>query len=367
MNESNHDPRQPQAASGDDDADVARALRLAAALRPSSERRAAAFERVHAEWRAAVASRPATSQPANPLPPSSVMTQPERRSPWRLALAASVAAAAIALALLIAGPGARSERVAVALAVSGARVSLQGSGVVDHWLGRERVLAANAAVQSGDALSTGDGTAVLLKIGQTLTLRVAPQSSLRFDAPDEITLLRGQVYVDSGAGSGSRQLLTVATAFARVQHVGTRYLIRLLPAALEVAVREGRVRVSSGAAAAPAEAGAGERLRLDGGTGAISRDRIAPSATDWAWLGQIPAPVAIDGETLDNFLAWYAAESGRRVDFGDATQRSRLGSVRLRGNVTGLSPDQALDAVAAIADLTIRHDADRVTIDAAAR
>lgn len=359
MSESTDDPRQPQAAPGDDDTDVARALRLAAAPRPSAERRAAAFERVHAEWRAAVAP---------PQQPVVAPPQPTRRPAWRITLAASVAAAAIAIALVAGGPAARSERVAVAKVVAGRQATLQGSGALDRWLGRERVLAANAVVQSGDSLSTGDATAALLQIGPTLTLRVAPQSQLRFDAPDEVTLLRGQIYVDADAGTGRGRPLTVVTAYGRVQHVGTRYLVRLLPAALEVAVREGRVQVLAAAADAPAEAGAGERLRLDGGSGVITRGSIAASAADWAWLAAIPAPVGIDGETLDSFLEWYAAESGRRVELGDdAAERARLGSIRLRGSVAGSSPDEALDSVAAIADLVVRRDAGRVTIDAARR
>jgi ferric-dicitrate binding protein FerR (iron transport regulator) len=360
------DPLQPAAAPQDDDADVARVLRLAAAPMPSPSRRAAAFERVHAEWRAALtdaASAPAGgARPAGD--PAEIVPRATRRAAWRNALAAGVAAAALGVVLWATGATARPATLAIAQAVSGPQATLLGSSPLDRLFGRGRGLAADAAIRAGDAVATGEGTAALLQVGPGLALRLAPGSRLRFDTAEQVTLLSGQVYVEADTGAGTPAPLTVATAYARVRHVGTRYLVRVLPATLDVAVREGRVQLSR-AATAPVEAGAGERLRLDGATGTIARERVAPSGEAWGWLGRIPAPVSIDGATLGRFLEWYTAESGRRVEFGAAAMRERAAAIRLRGSVAGLTPDEALDSVAASADLRVERGADRVTIDAA--
>ncbi|MCU0757570.1 MAG: FecR family protein [Steroidobacteraceae bacterium] len=370
MSGSGEDPRLPADAAPRDDADVARVLRLAAAApRPSPERRAVAFERVHAEWRAALAAAtpPDAARAVDDERPTAAVPRAGWSAPWRGALAASVAAAALGVGLWATGLAGRPGAVAVATRIAGPQATLQGSAPLDRLLGRGHGLAAGTVVRAGDSLVTGPGTAALLRAGPGLALRLAPDSRLRFDASDEVTLLRGQLYVEADGRAVTPAPLTVATVHGRVRHVGTRYLVRVRPATLDVAVREGRVQVSGVAASAPVEAGAGERLRLDGATGAIDREPVAAAGADWGWLGRIPTPVSIDGETLGRFLEWYAAESGRRVEFGAAATRADAEGIRLRGSVAGLTPDEALDSVAATADLSVERGPDRVTIDAADR
>lgn len=354
MSEARDNQRPGAGEPGEEDADVARVVRLAARAPIDAARREAAYRRVHADWRAAIASgaTPASAQ---------------RRPPWRVALVASVLGALTALGLILRGPPSPPQTVAVAVAVTGSRVALQGGGMVDRWFGRERALTAAATVSVGESLSTAADAAALMRIGAALTVRVAPGSELRFDASDRISLLRGQLYVDSGASDGPSAPLVVSTPYADVRHVGTRYLVRLGPAALEVAVRAGRVRVAAHAAVSSAEADAGEALRVASGSALIERGTVARSGADWAWLERIPAPIVIEGETLQRFLDWYAAETGYEVVLADASDRERLGAIRLRGNVAGLRPDEALDAVAASAGLTVHRMGERVSVDAAGR
>lgn len=342
-----------------DDADLARVVRLAARAPLSAERRAAAYARVHAEWRTAVAARSGESPRRPP--------GPQGRPVWRAALAASAAAALLGGGLLWLSTSGPPPTMAVALTVVGSRAALQGNGLLDRWFGRERALVAQTAVRVGDSLATASDTAALLRVGTALTLRVAPDSQLRFDAPERVTLLRGRLYVDSGARTGRGAPLVVSTAWADVQHIGTRYLVQLTPVRLEVAVREGRVQLARDDGSAPAQAGAGEGLRVMPSTSAIERFETRTHGPQWAWLEAIPAPLDIEGATLERFLEWYAAESGRRIVFGSALERERLGATRLSGSVAGLSPDEALDAVAAIADLSVRRDSEQVIVEPARR
>jgi ferric-dicitrate binding protein FerR (iron transport regulator) len=335
----------------DDEAQLARVLRRAARVPEiPAERRAAAFERVHAEWRTA------TERSAR------------RWTPLRAGLAASVAATLVAVTLLsgrLAGPA--GADVAVALAANGTELSVGRSGWLDRWRAPVGTLQSGAVLQTADVLTTGASSAALLRVGPVLTLRVAPESQLRFDSADRVTLLRGQLYVDSGARSGIATALTVATALGEVQHVGTRYLVRAGSGSLEVAVREGRVRLSGFEAATRAEAAAGQRLRLGAGGRSIERGALAADDSAYGWLAAIPTPIDIEGRTLGAFLDWYSAETGRAVVLGQGDAASTLRDVRLSGRVAGLSPDQALDTVAAVADLTISRDESGVRIGGAAR
>jgi ferric-dicitrate binding protein FerR (iron transport regulator) len=345
-----------QSPQGETDAQLARVLRLAPRVpEVSAERRAAAFERVHEDWRAA------TSRPAR-------RWTPLRAVPSRGALAAGLAAMLVATTLWVGRAAVPAgDEIAVAMTVSGAELAVGGAGWFDRWRSPAQALHAGTALHAADVLTTGPASVALLRVGPVLTLRVAPQSQLRFDGVDRVTLLRGQVYVDSHSGSGVATALTVATPLGDVQHVGTRYLVRAGAAAIEVGVREGRVRLSGVEPGVAAEAVAGERLRLAADADAIERSVLAGNDAAYAWLAEIPAPIDIEGQTLATFLQWYAAETGRTVVLGSGEQAAPLGSVRLSGSVAGLTPEQALETVAAVADLSVSVATGVVQVDSAGR
>jgi ferric-dicitrate binding protein FerR (iron transport regulator) len=277
-----------------------------------------------------------------------------------LALAASVVVALLAVGLFIgrgAGP-AGAGTLATVESVSGGSVTLQPAGWLSRWSRGAEALRAGVALHRDELVETGPESVAMLRVGPGLTLRVAPGSRLRFESADRLALTRGQVYVDAGAGAVAAAGLRVATPYGDVEHVGTRYLARLEGSALEVAVREGRVRVSSpGSASGAAEAAAGEALRVTGPSAAVERRAIEPYGPAWAWLDAIPSALAIEGATLAQFLEWYAAETGREIEFADPAQRERAARIRLRGDVAGLAPDRALDAVAATVELAVARDA----------
>jgi ferric-dicitrate binding protein FerR (iron transport regulator) len=323
-----------------DEAAVGRVVRLARRYpAPSPQRRQAAFERVQAEWREATAPR-------------------QRRWATRpVAIAASVVVALLAAGLFVARGGAGGPTVANVEAVSGSEGTVAGAG----WLARVTradELQAGAALQAGELVATGAQTVARLRVGPSLELRVAGGSQLRFDAADRLTLLRGQVYVDSGAATGASSRLVVSTVHGDVQHVGTRYLARVDGASLEVAVREGRVRVErAGRAPIAAEAVAGESLQIGDASQTIARRKVALHGDAWAWLAAMPAAFDVEGATLDRFLAWYEAETGRSVVFTDEARRDRAASITLRGRIAGLTPDQALAAIAPTVEMQVARDA----------
>lgn len=341
-----HDERN----DADDDPELARLLRRAPRPLPvPAERRAIAFETVRAEWRSA------TSRSTR------------RWTPLRTGLAASAAALLVATLLLGRGWDAAGAEVAVAMTVSGAEVSAAGSGLLARWTAPPRGLQQGGALRAAELLTTGSTSAAMLRVGSTLTLRVAPQSQLRFDSADSVTLLRGELYVDSGARGGITAPLLVATAHGIVQHVGTRYLVRAGSSDVTVAVREGRVRLTGAAGRLRAEASAGEQLRIAADAERIERGALAADDAVYAWLSSIPAPIEVEGQTLSTFMAWYSAETGRDIQFTDGAAAAVLSNVQLRGSVAGLTPDQALDAVAAVADLAVSRSPAGIRIEGVRR
>ena len=343
-----------EGSKGDDDGLLARAVRDAARLEPAS---AQARERVRAaaqaQWRASLPSAPV----ATGLEPPGGVDAP-RRTRWPLALAASVVVALVAggLSWQSARLDAVGAAVAVAEVVRGA-VSLSSPGLVGP---REAALLASASVATRQVVSTGVDGAALLRLGPGLTLRLAANSRLAVTGASEVALEAGTAYVDADPRYGA-QPLTVDTPLGSVRHLGTQYLVSAAASRVEVAVREGRVELSGSAGRAPQQAQAGEALRV-AASGEVERDPVGHDDSRWAWLGSVPLPFELQGASLAAFLGWYARESGSAVTFAGRADEARARDVVLSGSIAGLSPDEALQVVAASAGLAANRDAGRVVL-----
>ncbi len=348
----------------DDERGIARAMqRLPRHPAASAAKRAAAFERVRAEWRAALVPREGEGLvPQDMRFDGAIRTTAltRTRPAWPRALAASVLLAALGVGVITAtGPLASPTTFATVEVVSGTPELRRPESWLAHWTQarwgvRPQRIAVADELRVGDELRTAANAGAILQLAPTLALRVAPGSVLRFEARDRVALTRGRVYVESSAGVGRPAAdLLLRTPFGDVAHLGTRYLAEVTDDGLAVAVREGRVRlVPVAAPQAPAvEARAGEGLRVARVGASVQRQSVVPHDERWAWLAALPAPIDIENLTLDRFLSWYAAESGRVVEFGSEAARSRFGTTRLRGSVSGLAPDRALDVVLASIDL----------------
>jgi ferric-dicitrate binding protein FerR (iron transport regulator) len=220
-------------------------------------------------------------------------------------------------------------------------------------------LAPRATLAAHDSLASGAAGGALLRLGPGLTLRLAAGSRLAFDAAGSVTLEAGTVYVDADPARGP-QPLAVGTRWGVVSHLGTQYSVGADGARLEVAVREGRVRLARDGAA-PVEARRGELLRV-ATSGAVQRETLARDDARWAWIADLPTAFDTDGASLAGFLAWYARETGRGVVFADPADAARAADVRLAGSIAGLAPEQALDVVAASTGLDVQRDAARLVL-----
>jgi hypothetical protein len=126
-------------------------------------------------------------------------------------------------------------------------------------------------------------------------------------------------------------------------------------------VREGLVAI--GQRGSDVVGKAGERLTLQGGQ--VSRSALASNAGSWAWVGSITPPFAIEGRSVDEFLAWAGRETGRRVVYSSAEAAQRARAIVLKGSVSGLTPDAAVTAVLSTTTLRPELDDGRIRVDAA--
>jgi ferric-dicitrate binding protein FerR (iron transport regulator) len=195
--------------------------------------------------------------------------------------------------------------------------------------------------------------------------------ALRLDADTELTLARldraalerGAVYVDSGdAGGGRSADLELATPAGSIAHLGTQYQARVLDGSLAVGVREGRIRVTSPAGDAFADAG--ERLVIE--DGALTREPLARTDADWQWIADVTPPFTLEGRTVEELLVWAARETGRTVVYASPEAARRAQAVRLSGTVEGLAPDEAVAAALSTTSLRPAIAAEHIRVEAAA-
>ena len=236
-----------------------------------------------------------------------------------------------------------AERVARVVAVHGAPTSAGAR------LSPGLELRAGALVETGPA-----GDRLALRTEEGLALRLDAGTRLRLDGARAVTLERGALYLDSGAG---RLSIAVTTALGVVRDVGTRFEVRLLeddPPALRVRVRDGAIELA--AAGGTASAKAGEELTL-ARNGRLERRAAAPHGPDWDWVIEAGPPFELEGRSLAEFLAWVELETGWRVAYDDPSLETTAATITLHGSLGELNAAAAPDVVLPGARLDHRLEA----------
>lgn len=202
---------------------------------------------------------------------------------------------------------------------------------------------------------------IALRMESGHSVRLDQDSSVVFGPNRELELLKGGVYIDSGA-QGAVDSLVVRTSLGTVQEIGTQYEVRIEtgPAdALRVRVREGRISLRTSSESHAAERGEELKLRADG---AVERRSVAPYDPEWSWVVSTAPSFDIEDRTLESFLEWASRETGLEVEFGDPSlaHSATIESVYLP--VAGLTPGQALEAVLPASNLDYRIQDGRLLI-----
>lgn len=318
-----------------DDNDAVARLILAAGRRagPSPEAIARMREAVHAQWQQGL----------------------RRRARQRLfAMAASVL-------LVVAGGLLVATRTSLGMPGGGALVAsvagpASGLAIDAGWRGWLRPARNAGDLFPGDVVTTraDAGTTVLRLPDERTVLRVAASTQLAWTGRGKLRLLSGRVYVDTGAGAEGHAAapLQILAGEAVVEHVGTRFITAFDGATVDVAVRDGQVRVTTDGQVA--ELARGELARL-AATGAIVKAAGAAAGTEWDWVDAAAPRIAVDNQDLLSVLRLLSFEAGIELVFADATAESRAGTTILHGPPVDLPPRAAIQAILATTSLTARE------------
>jgi hypothetical protein len=215
------------------------------------------------------------------------------------------------------------------------------------------------AVQLGDTLQTASGQGIGVTLHGGLSLRIAENSGLRFNESDSFTLLTGQVYADSGQRIYRDRPITIRTAAGSVTDIGTQFAVKFVDDELSVAVREGKVDISSGRQTHTALAGEKVSLAADN---ELVMDQISANDESWDWAVSLAPGFEIEDKSLLDFLKWAARETGRELIFSNDDLRIAAMKATLHGSVSDFTPEQATEAVLSTTGFDYQIDEHRITI-----
>jgi ferric-dicitrate binding protein FerR (iron transport regulator) len=210
-------------------------------------------------------------------------------------------------------------------------------------------------LSAGEVIRTGQAGGAALRLSGGTGIRIDSDSEVGLVSAGVVTLEAGAVYVDSGRSGGGG--VRVRTPLGDIRDVGTQFEVRLASGTLEVNVREGRVQLRLPGRSEQASVGESLTLTREGRLERAERPSHGPG---WDWVVSLATPFGIEGRSLDDFLAWVARESGRRVRFQgvDAQARRQV----LHGSLEGLGPIPALEVVLPTCGLAWRLDDDAILV-----
>ena len=213
----------------------------------------------------------------------------------------------------------------------------------------EIIARASLPVHSGTTLATSEGR-VALTFGDSLSLRIDRQTRLRFDSRNQVTLLEGALYVDSG-GVNTVPALRIETPAGVVRHVGTQFQVQVIGGTTRVRVREGRVLLER-ASGVPTDIAAGDELRVAGDD--LRWQRGLPSfGAEWEWSAAIAPALEIENRPLAEFLTWMSREHGWQVQYSDETLQHRTLDIRLHGSLDQLDTAAMLERVSLVTAVSL--------------
>lgn len=220
---------------------------------------------------------------------------------------------------------------------------------------------ANSGAQThfyvGDEISTGSTGGARLTLPNDLQVRLASNTRVRGSAIDQLVLVAGGLYVDSGARHAA---LSISTPYGAVSHVGTRYQLQATRDQLTIRVRDGAVRLTT-------VQGNTQQLSAQGqlqvsASGQIQRSTVTPYGDEWAWVDALAPHFNIENRSLDELLNWAATETGRIVSYADEATQALAKHTVLHGASDTFTPAQAIEVIPPTADFTARWTAERLLV-----
>ena len=221
---------------------------------------------------------------------------------------------------------------------------------VDRVLGEVRIAdqlaTAGSAIAADTVITTGAEGRIALRMSGGQSLRIDADSSFILHSPNHVSLESGAIYIDTAFAENAEPIL-VSTPFGTAQDIGTQFQVRLTASMLVVGVRDGQVEVEqTGQPSLSIDKGYFVEMDL---AGEPEKHLLESDDPDWEWIETIRPEFEIQDSSLEQYLRWYAHESGLTLDWADEASETNARTTILSGTISGSSLDESLLVVKQVA------------------
>jgi len=193
---------------------------------------------------------------------------------------------------------------------------------------------------AGFTVETPDETTrVALRLPNGQSVRIDGATRVVLVSPALLELQRGALYVDSTRLDN----LVIRTKAGSFTPIGTQFEVRVDESTTRLRIREGRVAFDRENRRDVATAG--EELSVDA-RGNIARAPLRADDPQWQWVIALAKLPAIEGQTLEWFLRFFARQQGWKLEYASPSASELASKTILHGTVEGMSLDDALRTVA---------------------
>ncbi len=214
-----------------------------------------------------------------------------------------------------------------------------------------------AAIEGGAVVETGSESGLALGWHDGGSLRIDENTTVVFEAVNQIYLEYGRVYFDSEEGplpsrpanSGAFEL-SIRTDHGVIRHLGTQYMTRVGADELVISVREGVVSIDGNVTA---RASAGQQFAISASGSLTISD--TNGVDDWEWVEKSTPAVNLDGRFVAEALEWVSRESGRTIQYASAEAELLARTETLHGDFD-MEPSRALEIFMMTVDLSARKE-----------
>ena len=225
----------------------------------------------------------------------------------------------------------------------------------------ERIEVGDRLIEN-DILETSLDSRIALALEDGQSVRLDDNSRVRVMTAGRFELASGALYVDSGLDDLASPV-RIETEFGVATDIGTQFLVSVKHAGLQIGVREGLVQLQQSGGKL-LDVDSGELLQVSS-AGLESVSPIRGNDPLWQWVSAISTNFELEGATLEQYLNWYARESGLVLQWENERSRENARRIRLSGSIVGLDLEEGLQSVLRIApfDYVVHASSLRITVD----
>lgn len=195
-------------------------------------------------------------------------------------------------------------------------------------------------IQQGIWLKTADDSYTNITLADNSQLRINQNTTVKILSLNEIRILNGAIYHDTDNTNKTTLPLMVETALGNVQHIGTRYMVKISDTDLLVSVRNGTVEINSDKIKRQIQSG--KTMTLDN-KGNQHESTITTYSPLWSWTQEAGEPFNSHGKSLNDFVNWFAHENGYTVNWNNLQGQTK--GVQLTGNISNLTALQQIKTI----------------------